>query len=65
MSQAIRWFQHSKGSGGRVVHSAPFAGCCGDVPGGLAIFSSNMVRFRSRFGGRPRPVCGDVSGGLA
>eukprot|EP00959_Pyramimonas_sp_CCMP1952_P173576 3627101-Pyramimonas_sp.AAC.1 len=35
MSQAIRSFQHSKGSGGGVYHSAPFAGCCGDVSAGL------------------------------
>eukprot|EP00959_Pyramimonas_sp_CCMP1952_P420355 8804602-Pyramimonas_sp.AAC.1 len=27
----------------------------GDISGGLAFFSSNMFRFRSRFGGRSRP----------
>eukprot|EP00959_Pyramimonas_sp_CCMP1952_P417540 8747962-Pyramimonas_sp.AAC.1 len=62
MSQAIRWLQHSKGSGGGVFHLAPFAGFGGDVSGGVAIFSSNMFRVRSRFGRRSRPVCGDVSG---
>eukprot|EP00959_Pyramimonas_sp_CCMP1952_P375078 7855134-Pyramimonas_sp.AAC.1 len=31
MYQAIRWFQHSKGSGGGVFHWAPIAGFCGDI----------------------------------
>eukprot|EP00959_Pyramimonas_sp_CCMP1952_P379046 7939902-Pyramimonas_sp.AAC.1 len=60
MSQAILWLQHSEGERPGGIALGPFRrilwGCLRRF--GLAIFSSNILRFRSRFGGCLRRFAG-------